>query len=73
MCNWLSIINFIKYVKALMTYKILNNLCPGSLHGKFTMRSHISAYRTSSCYDISIPKQNLEFSYRSFHYSAAKL
>ena len=72
-CNWLSVINCIKYDKAVMTYKILNNLCPGSLHGKFTMRSQISAYETRNCHDINIPKQNLEFSKRSFHYSAAKL
>ena len=60
-------------LKAVMTYKILNNLCPGSLHGKFTTRSQISAYETRNFYDISIPKHNLEFSKRSFHYSAAKL
>ena len=72
-CNWLSVLNLIKYYKAVMTYKILNNLCPGSLHGKFTMRSQISAYETRNCHDISIPKRNLEFPKRSFHYSAAKL
>ena len=37
------------------------------------MRSQISAYETRNCHDISIPKHNLEFSKRSFHYSAAKL
>ena len=37
------------------------------------MRSQISAYETRNFHDISIPKQNLEFSKRSFHYSAAKL
>ena len=73
MCNWLSVINCIKYDKAAMTYKILNNLCPGSLHRKFTVRSQISSYETRNCHDISIPKQNLEFSKRSFHYSVAKL
>ena len=72
-CNWLSVINCIKYDKAVTTYKILNNLCPGSLHGKFTMRSQISSYETRNCHNISIPKQNLEFFKRSFHYSAAKL
>ena len=72
-CNWLSVINCIKYDKAVMIYKILNNLCPGSLHGKFTMRSQISAYETRNCHDISIPKRNLEFSKRIFQYSAAKL
>ena len=73
MCDWLSVIKCIKYDKAVMTYKILNNLCPGSLHRKFAMRSHISTYETRNCHDISIPKQNREFSKRSFDYSAAKL
>ena len=73
MCNWLSVINCIKYDKAVVTYKILNSLCPGSRHGKFTMRSQISAYETRHCHDISIPKQNLEFFKGSFHYFAAKL
>ena len=74
MFNWLSVINCIKYDKAVMAYKILNNLSPGSRHGKFTMRSQIiSAYETRNSHDISIPKQILKFSKRSFHYSAAKL
>ena len=72
-CNWLSVISCIKYDKAEMTYKILNNIFPGSLHGKLPMRSQISAYERRNCHDISILKQNLELSKRSFHYSAAKL
>ena len=40
---------------------------------KFTLRPQISAYETGNCDDISIRKQNLEFSKRNFHYSAAKL
>ena len=73
MCNWLSVINFIYNDKAGMTYKILNELCPGSIHGQFTMRSQISVYETRNFHDISIPGQNLEFSKRSLHYSAAKM
>ena len=71
MCSWISAHNLAKYNKAVMTYKILNNLCPSSLYGKLTMRSQISAYETRNCHDINIPKQNLEFSKRSFHYSVA--
>ena len=56
-----------------MAYKIMNNLCPNSLQGKFTMRSQISAYATRNCRDIDIPKRNLEFSKKSFLYSDAKL
>ena len=47
-----------------MAYKIMNNLCPNSLQGKFTTRSQISAYATRNCQDIDIPKRNLEFSKR---------
>ena len=72
-CNWLSVSNLIKYDKAVMAYKIMNNLCPNSLQGKFTMRSQISAYVTRNCRDIDIPKRNLEFSKKSFLYSGAKL
>ena len=56
-----------------MTCKILNNLCPNSLHVTFTSRSHISAHETRNYRDIGIPKQFLQFSKRSFYYSAAKL
>ena len=72
-CNSLSVTNFAKYGKAVMTCKILNNFFHGSLRGKFTMRSQISVHKTRNCHDITIPKHNLEFSKRSFHYSAAKL
>ena len=58
---------------SVMTCNILNNLCPGSLQGKFTMTSQISAYVTRNCHNISVPKGKLEFSKGSFHHSAAKL
>ena len=73
MCNWLSVSNLIKYDKAVMAYKIMNNLFPSSLQGKFTTRSQIFAYTTRNCQDIDIPKRNLEFSKMSFLYSGAKL
>ena len=73
MYNWLSVSNLIKYDKAVMAYKIMNNLCPNSLQGKFTTRSQISEHATRNCQDIDIPKQNLEFSKKSFLYSGAEL
>ena len=45
-CNLFSVSNLIKYDKAVMAYEIMNNLCPNSLQGKFTMRFQISAYAT---------------------------
>ena len=72
-CNWLSVSNLIQYDKAVMAYKIMNNLCPNSLQEKFTMRSQISANATRNCQDIDISKRNLAFSKKSFLYSGAKL
>ena len=60
-CDWLSVPNLIKYDKAVMAYKIMNNLCPNSLQGKFTTRSQISAYTTRNCQDIDIPKKIRSF------------
>ena len=56
-----------------MAYKIMNNLRPNSLQGKFTTRSQISAYATRNSQDIDIRKRNLEFSRKIFLYSGAKL
>ena len=55
-CNWLSVSILIKYDKAVMACKVMNNLCPNSLQGKFTTRSQISAYATRNCQDFDIPK-----------------
>ena len=56
-----------------MAYKIMNNLCPNSLLGKFTTRSQTSAYVTRKCQDIDILKRNLEFSKKGFLYPGAKV
>ena len=61
-CNWLSVLYLIKYDKAVMTYKILKNLCPEIVQGKFTLRIQISACEIRNCHDISISEQHLEFS-----------
>ena len=37
--NWLFVSNLVKNDKAVMAYKIVNNLCLNSLQGKFTSRS----------------------------------
>ena len=71
-CRWLSVTNPIKYDRAMMTYKMMNDLCPDSVNGRFSTMSEISSYSTRSHIDIDIPRQNLEFSYASFFYSGAK-
>ena len=71
-CKWLSVSSLIKYDRAIMTYKIMNGLCPDSLRGRFITRSEISGYSTRNMLDIDIPRQNLEFSKGSFFHSGAK-
>ena len=61
----LSVSNLFKYDKALMAYKIMNNLCPNSLQGKFTTRSQISAYATRNCQSFFTPVLNCGMIYLS--------
>ena len=72
-CTWLSVSSLIDYDRAIMIYKITNDLCPDSLKGRFSTRSQLSNYRLRNSLDIDVPRQNLEFSKRSFYYSAAKV
>ena len=71
-CKWLSISNLIKYDKVVVMYKKMNYFCPGNVRGIFLTRPLISSYSTRNQLDIDIPRQNLEFSNRSFFYSDAK-
>ena len=56
-----------------MIYKITNELCPDSLKGRFLTRLQLSNYPLRNSLDIDVPRQNLEFSKRSFRYSGAKV
>ena len=71
-CNWLSVSTLIKFDRAVMIYKIINGLCPANLKGKLVTRSQISNYSTRNCLHLDIPRQNLEFSKRSFFYCGAQ-
>ena len=71
-CMWLSVSSLIKYDRAIMIYKIANDLCPDSLKGRFSTRSQLSNYRLRNSLGIDLQRQNFEFSKRSFYYSAAK-
>ena len=61
-CKWLSVLNLIKYTRAIMTYKMMNGPCPDSLIGRLITKSEISSYSTRNQLDADIPSQNLEFS-----------
>ena len=50
----------------------MNGLCPDNLSGRLITRSQISNYPTRNQLDLDIPRQNLEFSKRSFFFSGAK-
>ena len=66
-CNWLSVSSLIKYDKAIMIYKIINDSCPDSLKGRFSTRSLLSTYALRNSLDINLRRLNLEFSNKSFH------
>ena len=53
-------------------YKIVNKICPESLHDKFADRSSISKYDTRNKTDLQIPRLNLDFSRKSFNYTGLK-
>ena len=71
-CTGLSVSSLIEYDRAIMIYKITNDLCPDSLKGRFLTRSQLSKYPLRNSLDIDVPRQNFESSKRSVHYSAAK-
>ena len=70
--RWLSVEGLIRYDILVMMYKILHKICPESLWGKYQQRSERSAYRTRNILDLHIPRLNLEFTKRGFHYSGLK-
>ena len=47
-----------------MVHKILKEMCPEYLKGKFTRRTKISKYETHRINDLQIPKPRLEISKR---------
>ena len=56
-----------------MVHKILKEMCPEILKGKFIRRTHISKYETRRINDLQIPKLRLELSKKSFSYVGAKV
>ena len=72
MCNKLSVSKVTQLDKAVMVYKIVNDLCLDSLKGRFLPRSHSSNYTTRNQLDLGIPRLNTEFSKNNFFYSGVK-
>ena len=70
--SWLHVDNIIRYDRNIMTYKIMNKLCPEKFFNKFLPRSSVSEYDTPRCQDLQIPRFRTEFAKTGFHYSALK-
>ena len=47
--------------RAIMTFKIVNQLCPEGLRNKFIERPALSRYNTRNMKDIRVQKMNLEY------------
>ena len=50
----------------------MNKICPESIWDIYKTRNTYSSYRTRNCTDIQIPRYNLQYSKKSFHYSGLK-
>ena len=67
-----SIDQIFQFDRSVQMFKIINKICPESLHDKFAERSSISKYDTRNKTDIQIPRLNLDFSRKSFNYIGLK-
>ena len=56
--NFLQVKKLITFDRSVMTYKIMNRLCPENLWNKFQRRSHYFnySYNTRFCENLQIPK-----------------
>ena len=70
--NWLTEEQLTQFDRSVMTYKIVNRQCPESLWDKCHHRTQHSSNRTRNCGDLQIPKNNIEYVKRGFHYSPLK-
>ena len=61
-----------QFDRSVLMFKMINKICPKSLHNKFAERSTISKYDTRNKTDLQIPRLNLDFSRKSFTYTGLK-
>ena len=62
--SWLNVKNLFRCDRNVMTYKIMNRLCPEGLWDKYQPRSFHSTYNTRQCEDLQIPRYKTEFAKR---------
>ena len=65
----MNINQLMTFDRAVMTYKIVNQLCPAGLQNKFIERSVISKYNTRNRKDLRVQKLTLEYTKRGFLYT----
>ena len=70
--DWLTVEQLINFDRSVMTYKMMNKICPESLWDTYRTRNMYSSYRTRNCTNIQLPRYNLEYSKKRFHYSGLK-
>ena len=58
--------------RAVMTFKIVNQLCHESLQNKFIERFALSKYNTRNMKDLHVQKPKLEHTKKSFLYTGPK-
>ena len=61
-----------QFDRSFLMFKMINKICPKSLHNKSAERSTISKYGTRNKTDLQIPRLNLDFSRKSFTYTGLK-
>ena len=64
--NLMNISQLITFDRAVMTYKIVNQLCPEGLQNRFIERSVISKYNARNRGDLHVQKLKLEYTKRGF-------
>ena len=70
--SWLNVENIIRYSRDIMTYKIMNRLCPEKFVNKFLPRSTVSKYNTRHCRVCRYRDIGLNLQRIGFHYIALK-
>ena len=62
-----------QFDRSVLMFKIINKICPESLHDKFAEGSTISKYGTRNKADLQIPRLSLDFRRKSFNYTGLKI
>ena len=65
----MNVSQLISFDRAVMTYEIVNQLCPEGLQNMFIERSVISKYNTRNRRDLHMQKLKLEYTKRGFLYT----